>query len=300
MFTIFSTFTAIAAVVLLLPSNQCEAQDDLRWNLKKDAQFVLELTQTSSGSSSVDSRTSTVESTTKLRFDWLVADVDRQGVATVKQTLKAIAVSVADPQVPSQAIAYDTDSSDKPSKSSRKLLQQVEPLIGISFSVSISPRGEIQKIDLDAETKKKIDQLPDAMKLKALFSRDGLVELLGATNLVIPADDAKQWEQTEQRVTAFGKMDRTHEYSIGLDRTIDDEKLTEIKFTTRVALPKESQVEGVRLTSFQGQGTIWFNRTSGFLSSSKSSNELTTERDYREKVIKTVVTNSIESTLKKK
>lgn len=319
------TVQAIGLLVfmwLIMTGTYAHGQDaarQLRWKFTEGDRYVLNLTQTNVSKTAIDSRDSTVTATTDLRFDWTVLSVDEAGKATIEQSLAAIKVSVADAKRPKQAIYYDTDSNEKVSSASKKLLRQVQPLIakmvtgedgvgkpdGIRFLVTMTPRGKIESVTLPEEAETRINELPQALNLRALFGKQGLTELLGASNVVLPESDATEtWEVTQARPTAFGEFKRTHRYSIGSTRSVDGVEFQEILLATQAEPvetdPTTGEQSSKRLKSFSGSGSLQFDLDNGYLAQSRSHNTIETETDYREKVILTTVDNSIEMTLTKK
>ena len=109
------TVFALAVLTSLVCATQpADAQTtDLKWNLKKGDQLQATLIQSSATLTKVDSRETTVNSSTTILFDWNVTDVDGAGTATIEQSLASIKLSVADPAVPEQAVDYDMSSLEK-------------------------------------------------------------------------------------------------------------------------------------------------------------------------------------------
>jgi len=283
---------------------------ELKWKLKPDDQFEVRLVQTSTAKTNVDSRDTQTDNSTTIVFDWKVTKVAENGDATIEQSLKSIKLLVGDPAVPAQAISYDTSSSGKISKESQKLLNQVTPLIGLRFDVVMSPLGEIKTVSLPAATEGALNLLPATMKLRALFSDKGLKDILGASVVVLPSDDlgpGGTWTNEALTPTAFGDFNRIRTYTVVGNKTIDGRDFVEFKLKASME-PVDDGSEGNAkgaslkgsLVSFSGSGTLMLDVEGGYFSSSDVQNRAESEKPYREKTIKTVVTNQIEMTIRKK
>ena len=284
--------------------------DGLKWKLKQGDQFQATLVQTSSTKTQVDSRATEINSSTTIVFDWTVTDLDANGDATVEQSLTSIKLSVADPAVPDQAVNYDTASQDKPSKVSQSLLKQVMPLIGLKFDVVMSPLGEIKHVSIPDDTQKQLDQLPETLKLRNLFSKPGLKDILGAAAIVLPDEklsDGQTWADAMETTTAFGRFNRKRTYTFVGTKTVNGKEMAEFTLVaTLEPVSDESSTqpnglnEGGKLIGFSGSGQLMLDVEGGFFSTSKIRNEAQTEKPYREKKIGTTVTNQIEMTVTRK
>ncbi|MEL7498816.1 MAG: DUF6263 family protein [Planctomycetota bacterium] len=284
-------------------SGQATDTSKLRWKLNQGESYTLNLSQKTTAKTEIDSRSNRVNSDVKIQFQWDIDNVDDDGVATIKQSIASIAVSVSDPEVPAQAVAFDTDSDQKPSRNSRDLLKQVKPLIGLEFVVSLSNRGELLNVELPEETEKRINELPNALRLKALFNQQGLTELLRSSTLVFPESlTEKKWQTDDLQSTPFGKLNRTVNY------TLDDTSDSAWSIQSNISVSSETQTDeeiiasktgdkGAKLIAFNGSGTLKFDPVSGRVVSSNSTSTAKTSAEYREKTIVTNVTSVVEMQL---
>ena len=146
-------FACTAWLVCGLSGSATHAQVQAQWDLDKGDKFVVTLVQNSNTRTQVDARITSIQSDNQIVMDWNVTSVDENGDMTIEQSLKSIKLSVGDPAVPAQAVKYDTaGTNNEISKTSRKLLEQVQPLIGLKFIVVMSKPGEIKTVTLPDET----------------------------------------------------------------------------------------------------------------------------------------------------
>ena len=75
--------------------------------------------------------------------------------------------------------------------------------------------------------------------------------------------------------------------------------MAEIRLKTTLE-PRVSENEtDVKFISYEGTGTLIMNVTDGFFESSKTTNEMQTEKPYREKAIATTVKTTVEMRISK-
>ncbi|MFK7766906.1 MAG: DUF6263 family protein [Mariniblastus sp.] len=296
------------ALNLICQVQIANAQQDLKWQLTTGDQFTVTLVQTSDSKTNVDSRATEMNSSSTIVMDWNVTKVADNGDATIQQELVSIKVDVGDPAIPAQAVAYNTASEEKPSKTSRTLLKQVRPLIGLKFDVVMSARGEIKEVTLPQATADAIVKLPDAMKLKNLFSEKGLKDILGTSAIVLPEGNLKSgesWKEESSLVTPFGQFNRVRKYTFNGMKTVDGHELAE--FTLDATMEKIEETGAAqtpesigKLLKSAGSGILRLDVEGGYFTSSKINNEVQTERPYREKMITSVLTNEIQMRVEKK
>jgi len=75
--------------------------------------------------------------------------------------------------------------------------------------------------------------------------------------------------------------------------------LTALKPLDSNSKQQGSSLQG-KLISFSGSGNLMMDLENGFFSTSKIQNTVSTEKPYREKVIKTTVSNEIEMSMQKR
>ncbi len=294
-----------AATVLAVPA--FGQTDVTHWRLEKDEQLKVNLKQTTTTKTKVDARETAVNSSNEIVMHWKVVSVTGDGDATIEQSLQSIKLSVEDPAVPSQAVRYDTALDDKEiSKTSKTLLKQVKPLIGLKFVVVMSKLGEIKEVTLPPKTADAINQLPETLQLRKLFSSAGLKDILGASAIVLPEEKmakGKQWADEKEVDTPFGPFKRIRNYQYDGRRTSDDVELGTFSIkSSMVRLSDSSQPNDPqkgKLVSFNGTGELKLDVKGGFFSQANIKNKVETERNYREKKISTVVISELETQTRK-
>ena len=206
-------------------------ETSLAWKFKQGDEFQVETTKLSKRTSTLDSRITTIRSNVTIEFNWTVDSVDDSGTATITQELARFSIDIGDPAVPLQAIAYASDDApaDLPT-AMRKLQRKSKSLIGLKCILEMASNGEIESVQLEADSKKKLEKLTNAPNLKALFSKESLEKLNNDfSQNAIPADASPSgWSKTEVQRGGFGEVSIDHQFSVGPPETIKGRKLIEI------------------------------------------------------------------------
>ncbi len=307
----------VAATFFGLAAGAPAQSEPLKWKLAAGDKFEVVLIQASSADTKVGSRKTLIENSTTLKMNWDVLKV-ANGDATIEQSIAGISLNVNNPAIPSQAIAFDTAADEAHtkefSKASKKLLKQIQPLIGLKFNVTMAATGEIKEVTLPPESTTVINQLPDTVRLRQLFSAPGLTEILGASAIVFPEkaiESGDSWTDEKPVTTPLGEFTRNRTYTVVGNATVDGEELIEVQMKPTLvpketeegepaesAEPAKTRLDG-KLISFTGSGKLLLDSDNGYLKSSSFANELKSERAYREKTIETVVKNEISMTVNK-
>ena len=302
--------------VLVSVSNAIAQSSGIQWKLNKGDEFAVVLMQNSISETTVDARETTVESATTIAMDWLVTEIDSNGDATVEQSLASVKLSVTgftrkrkgDTAAPSLAISFDTAAPAGITNESKKLMNQIQPLLGLKFDVVMSPLGEIKKVTIPAGVTEQLNKMPDTQRLRNLFSKNGLKDILGAAAIVLPEDltVGQTWTVDSPTSTALGTFVRKRTYTFVGNRTVDGKELAEFSLAVALDPSKEAQTKTAsssldsKLIEFIGSGTLLMDVENGFFKNSKIENRARSEKPYREKKIDTIVSNKIEMTVTKK
>ena len=288
----------------LLGSSITQAQETkLAWQLKQGDQFLVDTTKLSKRTSMLDSRLATTITDVAIGFGWTVDSVDAGGTATITQTLKNFSISISDPAVPSQALAYSSDiPPEELPTAMRKLQRKSKPLVGLKCILEMTSNGEITSVRIDAANQKKLDKLETSPNLQALFSKASLEKLSKDLSITaIPRDaDPTGWSKTETQSSGFGEISVDHKFSVGSSQTVKGREQIKIDVTSSLTptatenAPEKSTAKNEisqSLRSLTGNGTITFDVDGGYFSNSQFETKIKSERKYREKLILTSIEN---------
>ncbi len=293
--------------VVLLITGPCAGQA-LQWKLAAEDRFQVEFVQMSETRTDVANRTpgavprkTTTSVETMLTMDWEVSELDADQNAVIDQSISRIRLSVTNPALPSSSLEFDTSSEERISAASSAMLDQVRPLVGLKFRVTMSPKGKIVAITLPEQTQSTLRKLPGSPQLQSLFTEQGISELFGATAIVLPSEDVdvdSAWEDDSTVSTAFGKFKRTRKYRYTGNEQVDGRNLAVFKIETTLneltAAPGDTPP---KLVHYSESGSASFDIDAGFFRRCRVQGLTQTELNYREKKIQTTVENSVEMTI---
>lgn len=279
-----------------------ETNDSMTWQLKEGDQFALQLEQKSISSTTVDRRTVRLISTTVVDFDWLVVSVDEDSNATIEQSIRDIRLQVENPEFPSQAVALNTSSDQRPRRESLNLLRQIEPLVGLRFIVQMSAQGKLLNVDLPEENLAVLEELPGTLNLQELLTSQGMNDLWGSSIVTLPEDSQEmgdQWETTELADTPFGQFARIRQYTFTDTEVRNNQQYAMIALQTRQQLQQPSADPPGTLLSFSETGKLVFNITHGHFTSSEITSEIETQFRYSNEIIRTKTENTFSMSLER-
>jgi hypothetical protein len=271
---------------------------ELRWNLSVGDRLGVILNQHKVSTTRVDKREVRIDSSTTIHQGWEVVAIDESGNFEIQQSIEAIKVRVANPEFPSQSLAFDTTSETWPSKESANILKQVLPLIGLQFKVTMSPRGEIKAVTSSEETTTQLQELPGSLDLQSLFTEKGLKEMLGGTVLVFPAQSSKEgdrWETKNIVVNPLGVFERVTQHQYAKTEKVNDAQIAVVELASTIEAKKLVDEKEGKLNSYEESGELRFDLVNGFVRSAKTHSLTEVETWYGETGLVTTVdsTNTV-------
>ena len=173
----------------------------------------------------------------------------------------------------------------------------------------MTPLGDIKDIVIPEATMDQLNQLPETFKLRALFSKQGMSDILGASAIVLPDEQlskGQSWSDEAETSTTFGVFNRKRNYTfVGINQK-EGREVAEFSLVATLEpvvddseTQKGDSLKG-QLVEFSGDGKLFLDVEGGFFSSSSIRNEARSEKPYREKKIQTVVANQMKMTVVKK
>lgn len=307
--------TALALTAMALGSPIHAQSNEVCWKLKTNDQFDLNFNQTSKSDTTIDSRETSIESKTEIEMTWKVSNVDPEGTATIQQTITGINLVVngftrkkkGETGAPLLEVAVDTSVPAKTSAQGKKLLKQIQPLLNVPIDVVMAATGEILDVKISTDVADLLNELPNTQNLRQLFSADGLKQMMGASSVILPQPltVGQTWNRQSTTDTAMGAMEQTETYTYLGNKDSEQGQvavfnvLTALKPLDSKSKQQGSSLQG-KLISFSGSGNLMMDLENGFFSTSKIQNTVSTEKPYREKVIKTTVSNEIEMSMQKR
>ena len=266
----------------------------IRWKFSVGDQFIVTQNQTTTMETVVNKRKSNVGSTVELLANWKVISVD-SGTALIEQSVQAIKINIDNPADNTKSVAIDTASEAKPSKNSRKLMKELQPLVGMVFELKMDNRGEILSVEVPDETQQLLDAIPTDSWLKASLDPGKLQAQIQSTSLPLP-EAALQTGQsvevgpmigpTSVATAPLGKRKMTYTGQKNIDgRELDVFSLSTVeKFDAAKATPpgETPSANLPDIATFKWEGELRFDSTEGHCVDCQQQTTIATSRSYRD------------------
>lgn len=260
--TAASVLLSAAVLVGLLPAAPAQEMA-LRWKFEQGQKLSYRRTQDRTMTSNIGGQTvkQTLARVTDMTL--VVDQVDKDGSARLTLTVDRIRLTQTSPR---GEVKYDTATRDEPEGEAKRLAASLRPMAGLSFSLRMTPRGEISDVELTPEASKRLEEAPAL--LKALGNTDNLKHLV--PSVLLPEDGVtlgKTWqEQTEFAEPVVGTRKLTVTYRYTGTRKEGGRQLDEIATATELTLdPGEDARVKVKLKEQTGKGLVRFDRSAGHL-----------------------------------
>ena len=270
-----------------------QSTDAVRWNLKQGEKLKVELQQDTGFKTNIGNRSQEVGNQMTMFVDWEVESAADDSFV-IAQTITRIKLTVNIPDENGiQQTRLDTASDDQTGKLAEQLIEQINPLIGLKFQVTMSNRGEIKNVDIPKASLEAIRQAPSSMQIRQVITADGLRELIGQSAIVFPESSVakgESWDSQTKVTNALGDFNKTNKFTFDGPQSIDAGEYQQFTVTTTV---DEKMKEGAALKNFGGNGKIWFSADAPMILRSQTTNQMTSERRYRERIIESTVTTEI-------
>jgi hypothetical protein len=293
---------AIAATCLI--ARPAAAQSPLRWKLSEGEQLVILVEQHTTSDVSFSGKQLSTTIDLKLDMLWEVTAV-KPGEIELKQTIRQIQLKLQ----PAGAAALEYDSASKawPAAQARDLATAISPLIGAELSVTMNGRGAIQEVKAANEAAEQL-LAGESAAGRAAFSKAHLRQLLGQSLIIFPEKSVAEgdsWTSDTNLTAALGEFKRQTTYTLAGLEEREGTSLAKIESTTKLE-PVAPQGGGTaakpaaapKVKSHEQTGTILFDPESGKLVEANETQELVTERPYRDTTIVVSLKSEQKTTLK--
>jgi hypothetical protein len=206
-----------------------------------------------------------------IEMTWTVKSVAEGGAAEVVQTIDRIRDQV---EAPVGSFVYDSKDPKEPDGLvAAARVPLFKALLGAQIPFKMSELGEPSEVHVPDKVGQALrDMGPAAAAAGAMFSEDGLKEMITQSSLILPRDDVaagKSWtRQTRNSVPPLGTVviDATYKYEGPAPGPGPD--LVKIGLATKVEIqPAEGEpnanTSGLKIRSQKSQGTYVFDKAGG-------------------------------------
>ena len=293
-------FTGLLVFAVWPLSTICSQETALKWNLASNEKLSLEMQQQVEIVSQVDRRTRTSSNDMQMWIDWEIMSAEGDGSYTIKQTIQRIKLVTKTPnESGEQVINVDTDAQESASGLASQLTQMIAPLVGNTITFQMTERGAIESVDIPEASMESLRQAPESMRLRELFSKQGLSEMFGQAALQSPdkpVTEGEKWESHREVTSELGTFDRIQEFTLEGSSSNSDVKVITLKTEMQEKSPSET---GAKLDQFKGTGKFEYNSQEGIFTDSQVDNEMVTTKPYSDMIIKTNVISRVKLRIKR-
>ena len=254
------------ALVLTSVATESRAERLLRWKLQPGETIDVRMVQDMDMTSNVLGKSLASSADMSMLMRWIVKDVDREGVTEMHQSIQRLRMKI---QTPGGApVVYDSASKDSPVGMAENLAKNMQPLIGVEFIQTMSPRGEIIDVRLSETANAKLAGAPEGAEVRQVFSEDGVKSLLHQAATVLPERAVKpgdQWTGVTRTQSPVGTLVMNNVYTYRGTVKKNDRALERIDVEVNVSFSKGNNALGVNVEIEQqdNRGVMYFDAEQG-------------------------------------
>jgi hypothetical protein len=272
----------IALLILVGLTLPAFAADDetaeLKWKFEKDKTFYQEMSTATKQTMKVMGMDITQNQNQTFYFSWTPKE-QKDGNWIVKQKIEGVKMDI---EISGNKIGYD---STKDTGTGSALADFFKALVGSEFTLTISPKMEVVKIEGRDEFVQKLVSANQTMKplLEQILSDEALKQMADPAFAVVPNKPVKKGDtwtrESKLNMGPIGTYDTTYKYTYeGKDGKLDKIKVeTTLKYSppsTDAGAVLPFKIKQADLKSKEATGTVLFDNEKGRLDSSETNLKL--------------------------
>jgi Family of unknown function (DUF6263) len=263
----------------------------LRWKFEEGQKNSLVITQEMQMKMVMQENPVLMTSTSTMEVDWEVMEIDEEGVATLTQTMERVQMKLQGPQ--GVMMEYDSESDEKPGGMAAMIVPMLEAMVGKSYSVRMSPQGNIVEMKLPQGLAERVAEVPGMAGMGDLFSEEGMKSMAEVATFPEKAvDPGDTWVRTAtvgNPATGDMTMDSTFTY-IGTE-VVDGRELEKISMEMAMRIGEGGKA-AVNISDQSSVGTIYFDNQLGRFVRSEGKMKMTMEMAMLGQEIKQEIENT--------
>jgi hypothetical protein len=291
----------LAALAVLLLSHwlvpNAPAQEALRWKFTAGERLQVSFLQSANTETVGAGARTTIAILMGMEMTWRVDDVAADGTATMSQSFDRLTMSMKTGDV----AAVDYDSATEPtSPPAKEIAAAVGPLIGPTFHLKMSSRGEVLDVKL-SEAAQKAVAANTREGLKAFFSAEGISRVLRQSVVVLPEQPlaaGDMWTSTSDVESPLGMLQQVSAYTYVGASERDGRMLQQITVDSKLQVDPMAARAKTTIKSQAQTGELWFDQEVGRLVNGHVQQKLTTVRPYRDTQIEVRSTSKLTTVIK--
>lgn len=255
-----------------------QAERLLRWKLQPGEAINVRMIQDMDMTSNVMGKSLASSADMAMVMRWVVEGVDQDGVSEMRQSIQRLRMTMQTPG--GEPVVYDSASKDAPAGMAKNLAKNMQPLIGVEFIQTMSPRGEVIDVRLSDAANERLARAPAGPQLREVFSEDGIKSLLHQAATVLPeraVTVGDQWTGVTRTQSPVGTLLMNNVYTYKGTVNKDGRALERIDLEVNVSFAKGSNPPGVSvdITKQQNRGVMYFDAKQGRFVETMLSQEMT-------------------------
>lgn len=222
-------FALAAAFAVSVPLAGFAEETAIAWKFTKGDKLLVTREQNTVSQTSVANKPVRTTVDTTVDMTWTVHDVDEQGAAQITQSLDRIQVKM---DAGHGLVEFDSASKEKPVAAVKTLADGVLPLVGGTFEITMTRRGEM----LGLKPSEKLAKL-----LGSKLDDAGIAKLLQQPLVLLPekaVEPAASWETQRTLPSSLGDLRQTLTYKFAGLGDDTRAKLARLEIAGVIAAPK--------------------------------------------------------------
>lgn len=265
----------LTLLFVLVSTVSLPAQTTLRWKFQQGQQFKQVIEQTMNMTAKVGDQDIETKMNQTIDAKWNITAVDEQGTATIEQDFTRIQM-----KMDALGNGFEFDSNEE------KELEGIGALVGpalkalasTKFTLTMSPLGKIDEVEVSEEAVKALQSIPGAGSLGGMFSKQGLVKMIKQGSHAFPAGAIKRDEtwtiKSENELAQIGKMEVLSKLTYAGPQVVDRKNLERINLEVKTTLPADGN-SLVGLKDQSATGAIYFDNAAGHIDHSTLEQNMT-------------------------
>ena len=264
--------TAFSLIAFGLCPN-CLAQKTLAWKFRKGSITNLLIEQDTNlqleNAGSAKLATNQTQQLQTTNISWIVKDISPEGLASIEQTIHRVQLDLKSSV---GNFVVDTNNNQPLTGLGEVMAKGIRPLAGSRFMVKTKSDGEVSEVIIPDEVLKKLNEGSGSL------SAAGLKEIAANGSLRFPTKPigvGENWSaQYEMDMPPFGKLIVSTTYQYLGEENLASRVLDRIKATTAVKVADAVSNSGLKLTSQESSGMVWFDNSRGMIDHSEFKQEM--------------------------
>lgn len=253
-----------------------------RWKFKPGEKLVWNMDQSVEMSMIVGKMPITTTMDYEFSMSWAINEVSPEGDAQCSLAIDQIVMRM---KIAEQEIVFNTNNKDaKPEGPLAAAADVFYALVGLTYDLTMTPRGEVKAVDFNDAAREKLKKLqanPAMGQLAQMFSAEGLKQMIGQASSMFPEEEVavgQTWEIAQEvKNPLLGSQKTTAKMKYEGVEDVEGRPLDKISVDMQMNLGdlKLPNVDKFEMTNQENRQVIYFDREAGRLSATETISHMT-------------------------